>query len=297
MRLITFKAKENDAVPAVGLLSPDGSHATLLSSCGVVYRDMNGLIEKITGEEMDILREKSKDPSLYTIPMEDVVLMSPIPYPMQDVICLGLNYTEHAMEAAAYAKDSFVSKDRYPVYFSKRVNYAPGSGEAIPSHEGLVERLDYESELAVIIGKDAYGVDPSDVEKYIFGYTVLNDVSARVLQTRHTQWYFGKSLDGFTPMGPCITTKDEIAFPPKLAITSHVNGELRQNSTTDMLIFGIDRIISELSQGMTLKAGTIISTGTPKGVGMGFDPPKFLKKGDVVTCSIEKIGDLVNPIA
>ena len=125
---------------------------------------------------------------------------------------------------------------------------------------------------------------------------MLNDVSARVLQTTHKQWYFGKSLDGFTPIGPCITTADEIAFPPALAISARVNGEPRQDSRTDLLITGIAEIIEELSSGMTLLPGTIIATGTPSGVGMGFDPPRFLKSGDVVECEIEKIGILRNAV-
>ena len=166
----------------------------------------------------------------------------------------------------------------------------------IESHPGLVERLDYEAELAVIIGKTARNVKAKDAADYIFGYTVLNDVSARVLQTAHKQWYFGKSLDGFTPMGPCIVTADEIVFPPALHITARVNGELRQDSTTDLLITSIADIIEELSSGMTLLPGTIISTGTPSGVGMGFDPPKFLKPGDVVECAIEGIGTLRNTV-
>ena len=148
----------------------------------------------------------------------------------------------------------------------------------------------------MIIRKDAYCVSEEEAKDYIFGYTVINDVSARDVQTRHKQWYFGKSLDGFLPMGPCIVSADEIAYPPKLPIRSYVNGELRQNSNTELLIFDIDHVISELSQGMTLQAGTIIAMGTPAGVGMGFEPPKFLKTGDVVTCEIEGIGRITNPI-
>ena len=150
--------------------------------------------------------------------------------------------------------------------------------------------------LAVIIGKEAKNVPEEEVKNYIFGYTIINDVSARTLQTQHNQWYFGKSLDGFFPMGPCITTVEDIPYPPKLSIQSRVNGELRQDSNTELLIFGIDHIVSELSKGMTLKPGTIIATGTPAGAGMGFTPPKFLKPGDVVECTIEGIGTLTNPV-
>ena len=182
------------------------------------------------------------------------------------------------------------------MYFSKRVSQAVAPEGFIESHPGLVERLDYEAELAVIIGRTVKNVKAADAADYIFGYTILNDVSARLLQTSHKQFYFGKSLDGFTPMGPCITTADEIAFPPALTLTTQVNGELRQNSNTELLLNSIAEIIEELSSGMTLLPGTIIATGTPAGVGMGFDPPKFLKPGDVVECSIEGIGTLRNTV-
>ena len=229
------------------------------------------------------------------IPLDQVELLSPIPRPRQDIICLGINYKAHADEAANY--DTAFAKERpIPIYFSKRVCEAVPPDGMIQSHPGLVERLDYEVELAVIIGKTAKNVPAEQAGDYIFGYTILNDVSARVLQTAHKQWYFGKSLDGFTPIGPCIVTADEIAFPPVLPIRARVNGELRQDSTTDLLITGIADIISQLSSGMTLLPGTIIATGTPSGVGMGFDPPKFLKTGDVVECEIEGIGILRNTV-
>ena len=151
-------------------------------------------------------------------------------------------------------------------------------GGFIEAHTDLVQKLDYECELAVVLGKDAKDVPAGQTKDYVFGYTILNDVSARDVQTAHKQWYFGKSLDGFTPMGPCIVTADEFdTYPPALPIRSRVNGELRQDSNTKLQIFDIDHVIHELSQGMTLKAGTIIATGTPAGVGMGFDPPKVFK--------------------
>ena len=221
---------------------------------------------------------------------------APIPRPKQDVICLGINYKAHADEAERYSAEAFKKERPIPIYFSKRVTEAVGPEGYIESHPGLVERLDYEAELAVIIGRTVRNVPASEAASCIFGYTILNDVSARALQTSHKQWYFGKSLDGFTPMGPCIVTADEIAFPPALRISSYVNGEKRQDSTTDLLITGIADIIAELSSGMTLQSGTIIATGTPAGVGMGFDPPKFLKSGDEVTCAIQGIGTLRNTV-
>ena len=229
------------------------------------------------------------------VPLSTVQLLAPIPRPRQDVICLGINYKAHADEAEQYSTE-FKKERPIPIYFSKRVTEAVGPEGFIESHPGLVERLDYEAELALIIGKTARNVPAEQAAEYIFGYTVLNDVSARVLQTSHKQWYFGKSLDGFTPIGPCIVTADEIPFPPKLKISASVNGEKRQDSTTDLLITGIADIIAELSSGMTLLPGTIIATGTPSGVGMGFDPPRFLKSGDIVECAIEKIGTLRNTV-
>ena len=155
---------------------------------------------------------------------------------------------------------------------------------------------DYEVELAVVLGRDALHVREEDVGDYIFGYSVANDVSARDVQYRHKQNFLGKSLDTFFAMGPVIVTADEFPCPPALSIRSFVNGELRQNSVTDQVFFNIRHIVSELSQGMTLPAGTILITGTPAGVGMGMDPPCFLKRGDVVTCEIDGIGRISNPI-
>ena len=200
------------------------------------------------------------------------------------------------VEAAHYDADAFTKDRPLAVYFSKRVTEAVAPGGFIESHAGLVERLDYEAELAVILGKTAKNVKAADAGDYIFGYTIVNDVSARDVQTGHKQWYFGKSMDGFTPMGPCIVTADEIAFPPALAISSAVNGEPRQNSNTSLFINTISDVLEELTAHMTLLPGTIIATGTPAGVGMGFDPPRFLKPGDTVECAIEGIGTLCNTV-
>ena len=164
------------------------------------------------------------------------------------------------------------------------------------AHDDIEKKLDYEVELAVVIGKEAKNVPAEKAGEYVFGYTILNDMSARDLQTNHKQWYLGKSLDAFTPIGPCIVTEDEIKWPPALGIRSWINGELRQDSNTDMLLRDIGGIIEELSRGITLLPGTIIATGTPAGVGMGFEPPKFIGKGDVIRCEIEGIGVLENTV-
>ncbi len=233
------------------------------------------------------------EPAAEAVSIFDVELLSPIPHPAQDVICLGINYYDHAAESdAVTGKSDNVPKN--PIYFAKRVNEAVAPGAAIASHSDIVADLDYEAELAVIIGKPAYNVSREDALDYVFGYTILNDVSARTIQSRHQQWYRGKSLDGFTPIGPWIVTKDEFDVQKPMKIQSYVNGELRQNSTIDMLIFDTAYCISELSHGMTLQPGTIISMGTPAGVGMGFDPPRWLLPGDTVKCVVEGIGELEN---
>ena len=283
MKLVTYLYQDKESV---GVLTADEATVRPLP-----FADMNTLIEAPREQLLSAVEAAES-----SLPLSAVTLLAPIPRPRQDVICLGINYRAHAEEAERYSSEAFKKERPIPIYFSKRVSEAVGPEGFIESHPGLVQRLDYESELAVVIGKTAKNVKAADAADYIFGYTVLNDVSARLLQTTHKQWYFGKSLDGFTPIGPCITTADEIAFPPALRISSRVNGELRQDSTTDLLITGIADIIEELSSGMTLLPGTIIATGTPAGVGMGFDPPKFLKPGDVVECSIEGIGTLRNTI-
>ena len=278
MRLRTFKHNNHTKV---GIVKDDLIYT-------LPYNSMNELIEsnKSTQELLSLVSDK--------INVAETEILAPIPNPKQDIICLGINYMAHAEESARYKKEAFGGDRPYAVYFSKRANECVATEGNIPSYSELVDSLDYECELAVIIGKDAKNVSKENAFDYVFGYTILNDVSARNLQTRHKQWYFGKSLDGFCPMGPDIVTEDEFDRPHVLSIQSYINGELRQDSNTGLLIFDIPHVISELSQGSTLKAGTIISMGTPAGVGMGFQPPKFLKKGDVIECLIEKIGSLKN---
>jgi 2-keto-4-pentenoate hydratase/2-oxohepta-3-ene-1,7-dioic acid hydratase in catechol pathway len=227
------------------------------------------------------------------IALGDVKLLSPIPEPRQDVICLGMNYNDHSEEAAKWG---LVRNEGKAVYFSKRAAHIIGPGDYIDGHFDMVDSLDYEVEMAVIIGRDAYQVGYDEAFDYVLGYTVLNDISARSLQTAHKQFYFGKSLDTHTAMGPWIVLRDTLPEPPEVGIRCFVNGEKRQDSNTSYMIFDIPFVINELSQGMTLKAGTIIAMGTPAGVGMGFDPPKYLSSGDVVRCEVDGIGVLENTV-
>jgi len=303
MRLYSYKSDEHSEA-ILGVESPFNNKEILpLEQFGYTTNDMAEFIKNITDEELVKLNttisnisSESNMSVIKTVEKASTFACAPIIYPAQDIICLGINYVEHAKESAKFKKEVFGGDRPFPIYFSKRVDEAVADGGEIPVYVGLVDSLDYESELAVIIGKDAKNVSEEEAFDYIFGYTIVNDVSARNLQSRHSQWYLGKSLDGFTPMGPCIVTKDEFDMPPKVAVRSYVNGELRQNSNSELLITGIAHIIAELSSGMTLKAGTIISTGTPSGVGMGFVPPRFLKPGDVVVCEIEGIGSISNVV-
>lgn len=291
MRLYTYL---KDGAERLGV-GCDGEKLYPIEAFGLRFADMNDLIRRITPAERAVLAEP-QNAAGEALPLAALKLCAPIPHPAQDVICLGINYHAHAAESARFNAKAFGGERPKPIYFSKRAADATGDGDPIPAYEGLVDGLDYEAELAVILGKDAKNVPEDEAGAYVFGYTVLNDVSARNLQTGHKQWYFGKSLDGFTPFGPCILTADAVAFPPVLGISCTVNGETRQDSSTGLLIHSVAHVIAELSQGMTLKAGTIIATGTPAGVGMGFDPPRFLQRGDVVTCTIEKIGSITNRV-
>lgn len=291
MRLYTYR-EQPEGIDRIGVELVSGS-LYALQDFGMQFADMNDLICHITPEQLDKLR--TAPVNAVPIPLDRVYCRAPIPHPMQDVVCLGINYAAHHKEAGRFDKEAFGDRPK-AIYFSKRVNEANWDGGTIPLYEGLVDSLDYEVELGVILGKDAWNVPAERAQEYIFGYTIINDVSARNLQTGHKQWYFGKSLDGYTPIGPCIVTADEIAYPPVLGIRCSVNGELRQNGSTGDLITTISEIIAELSRGMMLKAGTIIATGTPAGVGMGMQPPCFLQAGDVVTCEIDKIGTLTNVV-
>ncbi|MCR5594226.1 MAG: fumarylacetoacetate hydrolase family protein, partial [Lachnospiraceae bacterium] len=188
----------------------------------------------------------------------DYKIKAPITVPIQDVICLGVNYREH-IEETVDVLDFTKKKDT--VYFSKRVNIMNDPDGIIPAYD-FVDSLDYEVELGVVLKKDAFNITPEEASDHIMGYTIINDVSARNIQLKHQQWYRGKSLDGYTPMGPCIVTKDEIADAHDLKISCYVNDEKRQDSNTRYMITTVEEAISELSQGMTLKAGTVIATGT-----------------------------------
>ncbi len=286
MRLYTVLQNDNEEL----FVSLDGGETGyFLKDLGIGCRDMNELIlgwnEEI-GAAIKAAPEKAE-----AVPVEGLKLCAPIIRPLQDLLCLGLNYRDHVEEAERVQGDT---RDAYAVYFAKRCNASLGDGDGIPLHADICDSLDYEAELGVVIGKDAYKVSVENAEDYIFGYTIVNDISARNLQFRHQQWHLGKSLDGHTSMGPCIVTPDEIGDATSLAVRCYVNGELRQNNNTANMITPTAEAIEDLTRGMTLKAGSIISTGTPSGVALGMQPPVWLKEGDEVICEIENIGQLRN---
>ena len=292
MKFVTYLDGKTDVA---GVLSTDGKWVYSLEQLGYPYHTIQELIEAFTPELKDEISAKMKNYG-EGIALSEVKLTAPIPYPKHDVICLGHNYLEHAKESFRFRGEEYVPL-KYPTYFGKRVNRAVGHNEPVMAHKDITDMLDYEVELAIVMGKKCDHINEDEVFDYIFGYTILNDISARNLQNNHGgQFFLGKGLDGFTPMGPCIVTVDEFDNPPNLHMTSRVNGEVRQDNATNDFIFDIPFVISELSQGIVLEPGDIIATGTPSGVGMGFQPPKFMKPGDVVECEIEGIGILRNPI-
>jgi len=217
-------------------------------------------------------------------------LAAPIPRPRKNVMCIGLNYRAHAAEQGKEPPER-------PAVFTKAPTAVIGPTDPIPVDATVTEKLDWEVELAFIIGRGGRGIRAAQALDHVFGYTVINDVSARDVQNAHGgQFFLGKSLDGSCPMGPWISTRDEIADPQALRVTAHVNGDLKQDSNTADMVFGVAELIEWLSKGMTLEAGDIISTGTPGGVGAWQKPPQFLHPGDVVAVTVEGIGTLRNPV-
>jgi 2-keto-4-pentenoate hydratase/2-oxohepta-3-ene-1,7-dioic acid hydratase in catechol pathway len=227
--------------------------------------------------------------------LQDVTCHAPIPRPRKNIFCLGQNYKSHIQEAAR-AREREFKLPEVPVFFTKAPTSINGPYDAVPWDSAITQQLDYEAELAVIIGAQCKNVERAGALDCVFGYTILNDVSARDLQKSHLQWFKGKSLDGFCPMGPIVVTADEFGDPHQKRISLRLNGETRQDSTTANMIFPIDVSIESLSKGMTLEPGDIIATGTPEGVGLGRTPPEYMKDGDVMETEVEGIGTMRNKI-
>ncbi|GAA0374554.1 fumarylacetoacetate hydrolase family protein [Bacillus horti] len=242
---------------------------------------------------LELLNEKVKNGSITTrYEKSEVKVLAPYA-PPKNIFCIGKNYADHVLEMA---KDQAVALPKFPVIFTKPYTAIIGQGEEIQSYPELTQQLDYEGELVVIIGKEGKNISAAEAFDYVFGYSILNDVTARDLQQQHVQFFKGKSLDSFAPFGPRIVHRSAIENPHQLQIKTLVNGEVRQNGTTSDMIFSIPALIEVISRGMTLEPGDLIATGTPSGVGNGFNPPKFIKAGDTVSIEVSDIGTLENPV-
>ena len=229
--------------------------------------------------------------------MSGLRLRAPIPHPIRNLFCLGKNYADHVREMGTTifaGAPAGAEVPAHPVFFSKSAFSVIGPDDEIPCHAHFTSQIDYEAELAVIIGQTASRVPERDAGQYIFGYTCANDISARDIQDRHGQWFLGKSLDGFAPMGPFLVTADELGCPPVCDVSARVGGEVRQHAHSGDMLFSVPAVISLLSQAITLHPGDIILTGTPAGVGHGMKPPRYLRTGDVVEVDISGIGVLRN---
>jgi 2-keto-4-pentenoate hydratase/2-oxohepta-3-ene-1,7-dioic acid hydratase in catechol pathway len=290
MQLVTYL---HHGMIAVGMIDPATSRIKPLDHIdGRPITDMLELIREGLPTAM---------PSVMRMPLPriDVHLLAPIRLPARNIFCIGKNYRRHAEEFSRSGFDTASASGPalppYPVVFTKVPESVIGDQETVQYPEGLSNALDYEAELAVVIGRSGRGISRDKAMDHVFGYTIINDVTARDWQQRHQQWFLGKSFDTFCPMGPVLVTADELD-PAALDIRCWVNDELRQDANTADLIFDIPTLIETLSAGMTLQPGDIIATGTPEGVGAGFSPPRFLQRGDEVAIEIQGIGRLVNDV-
>lgn len=286
MKLVTFRYQ---GTQQTGVLNEDASTVTAVPG----GQDLLSLIDSWDSAAAQLAALTGE-----AIPATEIELLAPIPLPRRNIFCVGRNYVEHAKEFANSGYDATASataQPEYPVVFTKAPSTVIGTNADVDPHTGVTSELDYEAELGVIIGTGGRGISKADALDHVWGYTIINDVTARDLQKDHKQWFLGKSLDTHCPMGPWAVTRDEVGDGP-LDLLCTVNGETRQKATTADLIFDIPTIIETISAGITLQPGDIIATGTPVGVGIGFTPPRFLSSGDVVEITISKLGTLRNRI-
>lgn len=285
MRLIQF---ETAGQPQVGILKDQTIHA--LEQVADMH-DVIAICSAADGYEQ--LEQGSTNSKTYAL--EEVTLLAPI-HPHRNILCVGWNYLKHFNEGIG-KREQYEVEDlpERPTFFSKLPTTVAAPYQALPLHEGLTEKLDWEVELAVIIGKEGTNIPEQEALAHVFGYTVANDLSARDLQRAHGgQWFKGKSLDLTCPLGPWIVTADEIGNPQNLNLECRLNDQLMQQANTAQQIFPVAKIISELSAGITLRPGDVILTGTPEGVGAAQNPPLFLKAGDVLECTVAEIGSIKN---
>jgi 2-keto-4-pentenoate hydratase/2-oxohepta-3-ene-1,7-dioic acid hydratase in catechol pathway len=287
VKLITYRYKGETAIGAVS----EGDTVVPLSA---VAGDMLSLIE--LGSDGLTQANAVAWQLAGAVALEQVSLLAPIPRPPRNIMCLGKNYVAHAEESFRAWGDR-VELPQFPIIFTKATTAVNAPFDNIPYDPAVSDMIDFEAELAVVIGRSGRNISRDEALSYVYGYTVMNDISARDLQRQHKQYFKGKSLDGSAPLGPWIVTADEIEDPQNLHITCSVNGVLKQESSTSLMIFDIAETIVQLSRGMTLLPGDIIATGTPSGVGFARTPPEFLRPGDEIACTVESIGTIRNRIA
>lgn len=287
MRLVTYESGGEVGVGAI-----DGDEIVDLASGGVASFDM---VDMIADWSLDSVVEALRSGN--RLPMSTVRLLAPLRM-RKNIVCVGRNYRDHAQEFSNSGFDASEKRmiPNSPVIFTKAPTSVIGQGDAIVLSNDPTGTTDYEGEMAVVIGRRGRNVSREDALSYVFGWTIINDVTARDLQKRHVQWFVGKSPDTFCPMGPCITTRDELPDIRTSWMRTYVNGALRQEAPISNLIFDTESLIATLSEVMTLEPGDVIATGTGAGVGIGFDPPRYLVSGDVVEVSIDGIGTLRNPV-
>jgi 2-keto-4-pentenoate hydratase/2-oxohepta-3-ene-1,7-dioic acid hydratase in catechol pathway len=281
MRLVTY---DDGAAQRIGALQGE-----TIIDLSAVAPDMLTLIE---GGPALLNRARAEvAQAARLLPLASVQLWAPIPRPRKNMVCLGMNYAAHAIEGAR-ARGRPEKLPEHPVFFTKAPTAIGHPDGIFPYDPAVSAEIDWEVELAFIIGKQGKNISRAEAMEYVFGYAILNDISARDLQKQHYQFYKGKSLDGSAPFGPCIVTADEIADPHALGLRLRVNGQTRQDSNTSDMIFKIPELVAVLSLGTTLEPGDIVATGTPSGVGLGMQPPQYLKPGDVIEAEIDRIGIL-----
>ncbi|MCL2123035.1 MAG: fumarylacetoacetate hydrolase family protein [Desulfovibrionaceae bacterium] len=302
MRLLTFL---QDGQERVGALSRDEKRILCLRRAenhyggGFIPPAMLDIViqnEKTVPAITRVIEKAESDPSCPAfLPRGEVKILAPYKNPPRNILCVGLNYYAHALEFE-HTNDPSKAVPKFPIFFTKPFTAITDPDIPVDGHAKETSCYDYETELAVIIGKTGKDIPKEKAYEYVFGYSIINDLSARDLQKRTSQWYSGKCLDESAPFGPYIVHKDSVGNPQNLDLVCAINGEERQKSNTSLMIFDIPTLISAFSSGTTLLAGDIIITGTCPGVGLGFDPPKFLKKGDVMEMTIQGLGTLRNTI-
>jgi len=280
------------AARALRMIMPD-QMLELLDHYERTMHDLGEILNKAAGRHFSEVKTFAGIGAVHNL--LDVHLTAPIPRPRKNIMCLGWNYAEHAKETAEM-RGRQPTPPEDPVFFTKAPTTVNGPYDDIVIDPAVSEQVDWEAELAVVIGQAGKNIREENALPYVFGYTVLNDVTARDVQNRHKQFFKGKSIDGYCPMGPWIVTADEVADPQELMVRLRVNGVTKQVASTSTMVFSIRRIIAVLSSGMTLEPGDIIATGTPGGVGFTRNPPEFLKAGDVMETEVEGIGVLKNRI-